>query len=141
MYNCVCFCTFRLVEKIASLPSIKEISADLEVVKAERESLQKFLKESSEKETKMKRELEEKHAQEVSDLAEKLRKSNQRSNTLAAKNKTYETEAESIDKMIFHKGFSLYSGFFIFILPLSRKKLIILFHSISPIRVDQRVYP
>ncbi|KAK1606064.1 hypothetical protein QYE76_029737 [Lolium multiflorum] len=88
-------------EEIASLPSIKEISADLEVVKAERESLQKFLKESSKKETKMKRELEEKHAQEVSDLAEKLKKSNQRIKTLVAKNKTYETEAENIDKMIF----------------------------------------
>ncbi|KAK1627168.1 hypothetical protein QYE76_001483 [Lolium multiflorum] len=94
-------------EDIASLPSIKEISADLKVMKAERDSLQKFLKESAETETKMKRELEEKHAQEVSDLAEKLKKSNQRIKTLAAKNRAYETEAESIDKMIFRKDFSL----------------------------------
>jgi hypothetical protein len=89
----------------------------------------------------MKRELEEKHAQEVSNLAEKLKKSNQRIKTLAAKNRAYETEAESIDKMIFRKVLSLYSGFFIFILPLLRKRLIILFHNISRIRVDKRVYP
>jgi hypothetical protein len=73
MYNCVCFCTLCFLEEIANRPSIKEISAELEVVKAERDPIQKFLKESSEKETKMKRELEEKHAQEVSDLAEKLK--------------------------------------------------------------------
>jgi ATP-dependent RNA circularization protein (DNA/RNA ligase family) len=79
--------------------------------------------------------------QGVSDLAEKLNKSHQRIKTLAAKNKTYETEAENIDKMIFRKDFSLYSAFFIFILPLSRKKLIVLFHSVSRIRVDQRIFP
>ncbi|KAK1608535.1 hypothetical protein QYE76_032208 [Lolium multiflorum] len=88
-------------QEIANRPSIKEISAELEVLKAEHESLQKFLKESSEKETKMKKELEEKHAQDVSDLADKLKKSHQRVKTLAAKNKAYETEAENIDKMIF----------------------------------------
>jgi hypothetical protein len=55
MYNFVCFWTFSLLEEIANHPSIKEISAELEVLKAEHESLQKFLKESSEKETKMKK--------------------------------------------------------------------------------------
>ncbi|KAK1680766.1 hypothetical protein QYE76_041614 [Lolium multiflorum] len=63
---------------------------------AENESLKKFLKESSEEETKKKKELLEKHTQELSDIAEK-----QRIQTLAAKNKNYEAEAEAIDKMIF----------------------------------------
>jgi ABC-type Fe3+-citrate transport system substrate-binding protein len=45
----------------------------------------------------------EKHAQELSDLAEKLKKSQQRISTLVAKNKEYEAEAEAIDKMIFRK--------------------------------------
>jgi hypothetical protein len=45
----------------------------------------------------------EKHTQELSDLAEKLNKSQQRIQTLAAKNKNYEVEAEAIDKMIFRK--------------------------------------
>jgi hypothetical protein len=85
---------FAFLEEIANLPSIKEISAELEVVKAENESLQKFLKESSEKETKMKKELEEKHAQDISYLADKLKKSHQRVKTLAAMNKAYEAEAE-----------------------------------------------
>ncbi|KAK1648634.1 hypothetical protein QYE76_066439 [Lolium multiflorum] len=88
-------------EEIANRPSIKEISAELEVLKAEHESLQKFLKESSEKETKEKQELEEKHAQAMSELADRLKKSNQRVKTLALKTKAYETEAENIDKMIF----------------------------------------
>ncbi|KAK1643129.1 hypothetical protein QYE76_060934 [Lolium multiflorum] len=73
----------------------------IEVLEAENESLNKFLKESSEEETKKKKELLEKHAQELSDLAEKLKRSQQRNQTLAAKNKDYEAEAEAIDKIIF----------------------------------------
>jgi AAA15 family ATPase/GTPase len=122
---------FRLSEQLANRPSIDELSAEHEVLKAERYSLQKFLKESSEKETREKKELEEKHAQATAELADKLKKSNQRIKTLVTKEKAYETEAENIDKMIFRKDFSLYSAFFILSLPLSRRKLIILFHSIS----------
>ncbi|KAK1664955.1 hypothetical protein QYE76_053114 [Lolium multiflorum] len=66
-------------EELANRPSINEISAELE----------------SEKE------LEEKHAQAMSELADRLKKSNQRVKTLASKAKAYETEAENIDKMIF----------------------------------------
>jgi chromosome segregation ATPase len=76
------------------------------VLKTEHESLQNFLKESSEKETKSRKELEEKHAQAMSELAEKLKKSNQRIKTLASKTKAYETEAENINKMIFRKDFT-----------------------------------
>ncbi|KAK1629057.1 hypothetical protein QYE76_003372 [Lolium multiflorum] len=49
-------------EQLSKRPSIDELSTELEVLKAERDSLQKFLKESSEKETREKKELEEKHA-------------------------------------------------------------------------------
>ncbi|KAK1686389.1 hypothetical protein QYE76_047237 [Lolium multiflorum] len=88
-------------EEIAKRPTIDALSAKVKVLEAENESLKKFLKESSEEETKKKNVLLEKHAQELSDLAEKLKKSQQRIQTLAAKNKNYEAEAEAIDKMIF----------------------------------------
>ncbi|KAK1651937.1 hypothetical protein QYE76_069742 [Lolium multiflorum] len=88
-------------EEIAKRPSIDALSAQVEVLQAENESLKKFLKESSEEETKKRKELSDKHIQEVSDLAENLKKSQQRVKTLAAKNKAHEAEAEAIDKLIF----------------------------------------
>jgi predicted nuclease with TOPRIM domain len=95
---------FRIPDDIAKRPSIDSLSAKIEVLEAENETLKKFLKESSEEESKKKKELLEKHAQELSDLAEKLKKSQQRIQTLVAKNKEYEAEAEAIDKMIFRKN-------------------------------------
>jgi hypothetical protein len=53
---------FRLTEQLVKRPSIDSISAELEVLKTEHASLEKFLKESSEKETKAKKKPEEKHA-------------------------------------------------------------------------------
>ncbi|KAK1628812.1 hypothetical protein QYE76_003127 [Lolium multiflorum] len=88
-------------EEIAKRPSIDALSAKVEVLEAENESLKNFMKESSDEENKKRKELLEKHAQKVSDLAEKLKKSHQRIQTLASKNKSYEAEAEAIDKMIF----------------------------------------
>ncbi|KAK1651043.1 hypothetical protein QYE76_068848 [Lolium multiflorum] len=88
-------------EEIAKRPSIDALSAKVEVLEAENESLKNFMKESSDEENKKRKELLEKHAQEISDLAEKLKKSHQRVQTLASKNKSYEAEAEAIDKMIF----------------------------------------
>ncbi|KAK1601668.1 hypothetical protein QYE76_037687 [Lolium multiflorum] len=81
-------------------PTIDALSAKIQVLEAENESLKNFLKESSEKETK-KKELSEKHAHEMAELADKLKKSHQRVTTLAAKNKSQEAEAEAIDKLIF----------------------------------------
>jgi hypothetical protein len=52
----------RLTEQLAKRPSTDAISAELEVLKTEHASLEKFLKESSEKETKAKKKPEEKHA-------------------------------------------------------------------------------
>jgi hypothetical protein len=75
------------------------------VLKAEHASLKNFLKESSKKETKEKRELEEKHAKAMIELAEKLKASNQRVKTLASMAKAYEAEANDIDELIFRKDF------------------------------------
>ncbi|KAK1664792.1 hypothetical protein QYE76_052951 [Lolium multiflorum] len=88
-------------EEIAKRPSIDALSAQVKVLEAENESLKKFLKESSEEETKKKKELMEKHAQDMAAFAENLKKSQNRIKTLVGKNKTYETEAEAIDKLIF----------------------------------------
>ncbi|KAK1616547.1 hypothetical protein QYE76_022064 [Lolium multiflorum] len=88
-------------EEIAKRPSIDALSAQVKVLEAENESLKKFLKESSEEETKKRKELSDKHIHKVSDLAENLKKSQQRVKTLAAKNKAHEAEAEAIDKLIF----------------------------------------
>ncbi|KAK1650920.1 hypothetical protein QYE76_068725 [Lolium multiflorum] len=88
-------------EQLAKRPSIDSISTELEVLKTEHASLEKFLKESSEKETMAKKELEEKHAQAISELAKKLKTSNQRIKTLVSKAKAYEAEASDIDELIF----------------------------------------
>ncbi|KAK1677052.1 hypothetical protein QYE76_037900 [Lolium multiflorum] len=94
-------CLKSCEEQLAKRPSVDELAAELEVLKAEHDSLQEFLKESSEKETREKKELEEKHAQATAELDDKLKKSNTRIKTLVAKAKAYETEAEDIDKLIF----------------------------------------
>jgi hypothetical protein len=52
---------FRLTELLPNRPSIDEISAKLTVLETEHESLQQTLKESYERETRTKKELEEKH--------------------------------------------------------------------------------
>jgi glutamate racemase len=96
---------FRLTEKLASRPSIDEISAELEVLKSEHASLQQSLQESLEKETKTKKKLEEKHAQAMAEMAEKLKNSQHRVKTLVSKAKTYELEATDIDELIFRKDF------------------------------------
>ncbi|KAK1681096.1 hypothetical protein QYE76_041944 [Lolium multiflorum] len=107
-------CVKNYEEEIAKRPSIDALSAQVKVLEAENESLKKFLKESSEEETKKKKELEEKHAQGMADLDDKLKKSQLRVKTLAGKNKAYETEAEDIDKLIFCKDFLFDSDFLIF---------------------------
>ena len=98
---------FRLTELLANRPSIDEISAKLTVLETVHESLQQSLKESHEKETRTKKELEEEHAQAMVEMAEKLKTSNNRVKTLATKLKAAETEAVDIDKMIFRKDFTI----------------------------------
>jgi ABC-type Fe3+-citrate transport system substrate-binding protein len=106
------------------------------VLKAEHDSFQEFLKESTEKETREEKEREEKHPQAIAELNDKLKKSNARIKTLIAKAKTSKTEAENIDKLIFRKDLLVFSGFFILILPLSQRELTIVFHSDSRIRME-----
>jgi hypothetical protein len=55
----------------------------------------------------MKKELEDKHAKEMSEMAEKLKASNKRVKTLASKLKAIEAEATDIDKIIFRKDFMI----------------------------------
>ncbi|KAK1691749.1 hypothetical protein QYE76_008446 [Lolium multiflorum] len=88
-------------EQLAKHPSVDKLAAELEVLKAEHDSLQEFLKESPEKETREKKELEEKHARDIAELADRLKRSNTRIKMLVAETKAYETEAEDIDKLIF----------------------------------------
>ncbi|KAK1681281.1 hypothetical protein QYE76_042129 [Lolium multiflorum] len=76
-------------EEIAKRPTIDDLTAKIKVLEAENESLKNFLKESSVEETKKRKELSEKHAQEMSAPAENLKKSQQRIKTLAAKSKGY----------------------------------------------------
>jgi predicted transcriptional regulator len=72
---------FRLTDLLAKRPSIDDISAKLQVLETEQESLQASLKESYKNETKMKKELEDKHAKEMSEMTEKLKDSTKRFKT------------------------------------------------------------
>ncbi|KAK1630893.1 hypothetical protein QYE76_005208 [Lolium multiflorum] len=89
-------------EQLAKNPSVDELSAELEVLKAEHDSLQEFLKESTEKETREKKEQEEKHAQAIAELNDKLNKSNTRIKTLEAttsRTEAYEDARNSINDL------------------------------------------
>jgi uncharacterized protein YPO0396 len=101
-FNC-----FRLIDLLAKRPSIDDISAKLKVLETEHESLQTSLKEFYENETKMKKELEDKHAKEMSEMAEKLKDSNRRVKILASKLKAAEAEASEIYQIIFRKDFMI----------------------------------
>ncbi|KAK1666893.1 hypothetical protein QYE76_055052 [Lolium multiflorum] len=76
------------------------------MIKIPRDVHSHSLKESHENETKLKKELEDKHAQEMSEMAEKLKNSNNRVKTLASKLKAAEAKATDVDKMIFHASVS-----------------------------------
>ncbi|KAK1660664.1 hypothetical protein QYE76_048823 [Lolium multiflorum] len=88
-------------ELLANRPSIDKISAKLTVLETEHESLQQSLKESYERETRTKKELEEKHTQAMMEMAEKLKASNSRAKTLSSKLKAAEAEAADVDELIF----------------------------------------
>nr|XP_051221680.1 uncharacterized protein LOC127339928 [Lolium perenne] len=88
-------------EKTAKHSTFDDLSANVQVLEAENESLKAFIKQSSEKENLVRKELSEKHARDMAELTDKLKKSQQRVTSLVAKNKVQEAEAEAIDKMIF----------------------------------------
>nr|XP_051229147.1 uncharacterized protein LOC127346949 [Lolium perenne] len=91
-------------KQLAKRPPIDDISAKLKVLESEHESLKQSLKESHERETKTKKELEDKHAQAMVEVAEKLKTSNNRIKTLVSKLKTAEAEAADVDELIFHNS-------------------------------------
>nr|XP_051207633.1 uncharacterized protein LOC127323556 [Lolium perenne] len=88
-------------EDTAKHSTLDELSAKVKVLEAENESLKTFIKESSDKENEARKELSEKHARDLADLNDKLKKSQSRVTSLVAKNKVLEAEAEAIDKLIF----------------------------------------
>jgi ATP-dependent RNA circularization protein (DNA/RNA ligase family) len=66
----------------------------------------------------MKKELEAKHAKEMSEMAEKVKNNNNRVKTLASKLKAAKAEAADVDKLIFRKDFtSLWHVYCILLFP------------------------
>jgi 3'-phosphoadenosine 5'-phosphosulfate (PAPS) 3'-phosphatase len=106
-------CDFPPTEETAKHSAFDDLSAKVQVLEAENESLKTFIKESSEKETLARKELSEKHARDMVEFTDKLKKSQQRVTSLVAKNKSQEAEAEAIDKMIFRNYPSCYSSDFL----------------------------
>ncbi|KAK1642903.1 hypothetical protein QYE76_060708 [Lolium multiflorum] len=93
----------RLQEETAKHSAFDDLSAKVKVLEAENESLKAFIKESSGKENEARKELSEKHARDMAELNDKLKKSQSRVTSLVAKNKVQEAEAEAIDKLIFQE--------------------------------------
>nr|XP_051208443.1 uncharacterized protein LOC127325667 [Lolium perenne] len=73
---------------------LRQPAAKVKVLEAENESLKAFIDESSEKENLARKELSEKHARDLAELTDKLKKSQHRVTSLVAKNKVQEAEAE-----------------------------------------------
>ncbi|KAK1644412.1 hypothetical protein QYE76_062217 [Lolium multiflorum] len=68
----------RLNEETAKHSTFDDLSAKVQVLEAENESLKAFIKQSSEKENLARKELSEKHARDMAELTDKLKKSQQR---------------------------------------------------------------
>ncbi|KAK1561408.1 hypothetical protein QYE76_016517 [Lolium multiflorum] len=91
----------RLQEETAKHSKFDELSAKVQVLEAENESLKDFVKKSASQENQARKELIEKHARDLAELNEKLEKSQGRVISVISKNKVLEAEAEAIDKLIF----------------------------------------
>ncbi|KAK1696577.1 hypothetical protein QYE76_013274 [Lolium multiflorum] len=91
----------RLQEETAKHSKFDELSAKIQVLEAENESLKNFVKTSASQENQARKELSEKHARDLAELNEKLEKSQGRVISVISKNKVLEEEAEAIDKLIF----------------------------------------
>lgn len=92
-------------EETAKHSNWDELSAQVQVLKAENESLKDFVKTSASQEHQARKELREKHARDLAELNDKLEKSQGRVISVISKNKALEAEAEAIDKLIFRKRF------------------------------------
>ncbi|KAK1662824.1 hypothetical protein QYE76_050983 [Lolium multiflorum] len=91
----------RLQEETAKHSKFDELSAKIQVLEAENESLKNFVKTSASQENQARKELSKKHARDLAELNEKLEKSQGRVISVISKNKVLEAEAEAIDKLIF----------------------------------------
>ncbi|KAK1650872.1 hypothetical protein QYE76_068677 [Lolium multiflorum] len=91
----------RLQEETAKRSKFDELSAKVQVLEAENESLKEFVKNSASQENQARKELIEKHARDLAELNEKLEKSQGRVISVISKNRVLEAEAEAIDKLIF----------------------------------------
>ncbi|KAK1698780.1 hypothetical protein QYE76_015477 [Lolium multiflorum] len=91
----------RLQEETAKHSKFDELSAKVQVLEAENESLKNFVKKSASQENQARKELSQKHARDLAELNEKLEKSQGRVISVISKNKVLEAEAEAIDKLIF----------------------------------------
>ncbi|KAK1682397.1 hypothetical protein QYE76_043245 [Lolium multiflorum] len=91
----------RLQEETAKHSKFDELSAKIQVLEAENESLKDFVKTSASQENQARKELSKKHARDLAELNEKLEKSQGRVISVISKNKVLEAEAEAIDKLIF----------------------------------------
>ncbi|KAK1618323.1 hypothetical protein QYE76_023840 [Lolium multiflorum] len=69
----------RLREETTKHSAFDDLSAKVKVLEAENESLKTFIKESSDKENEARKELSEKHARDVAELSDKLKKIQQTS--------------------------------------------------------------
>ncbi|KAK1666977.1 hypothetical protein QYE76_055136 [Lolium multiflorum] len=94
----------RYLEETAKHSKFDELSAKVQVLEAENESLKNFVKTSASQENQARKELSEKHARDLAELNEKLEKSQGRVISVISKNKVLEAEAEAIDKLIFPRG-------------------------------------
>ncbi|KAK1626886.1 hypothetical protein QYE76_001201 [Lolium multiflorum] len=88
-------------QETAKHSKFDELSAKVQVLEAENESLKNFVKKSASQENQARKELSEKHARDLAELNEKLEKSQGRVISVISKNKVLEAEAEAIDKLIF----------------------------------------
>ncbi|KAM0906072.1 hypothetical protein ACQ4PT_017027 [Festuca glaucescens] len=88
-------------ELLAKRPSVDDISAKLKMLEAMHESVQASLNESQENETKLKKELEAKHALAMVELEKKLKVSDEKVNSLSSQLKIAEAEAKAVDDIIF----------------------------------------
>ncbi|KAK1561283.1 hypothetical protein QYE76_007641 [Lolium multiflorum] len=94
-------CNFVYLQETAKHSKFDELSAKVQVLEAENESLKNFVKTSASQENQARKELSEKHARDLAELNEKLEKSQGRVISVISKNKVLEAEAEAIDKLIF----------------------------------------
>ncbi|KAK1605352.1 hypothetical protein QYE76_029025 [Lolium multiflorum] len=91
----------RLQEETAKHSKFDELSAKIQVLEAENQTLKDFVEKSASQENQARKALSEKHARDKAELIDRLEKSQGRVISVISKNRVLEEEAEAIDKLIF----------------------------------------